>query len=192
MSRAPQVKLTDVYPDGQSRLIQDGAVRMRWRENAYTDAGDPQPVEMVPGEVYEMSVTLWNTSYVFAPGHSYRVAVTSSNAPRFSINPNNMLLLNDENLYTTNVTATNTCTYLRGRSALEAFPSTRHHHPFAQRSTVYHSAKYPSRLTIPVVTMDQLPEYDVIAEAGAVLGMTVEELETSPMARYVEDHFNEL
>ena len=40
--------------------------------------------------------------------------------------------------------------------------------------------------------MDQLPEYDVIAEAGAVLGMTVEELETSPMARYVEDHFNEL
>ena len=114
---------------------------------------------MSSGEVYQVEVSLWNTSYIFAPGHAYRVAVTSSNAPRFSINPNNGLLLNDPDLFTTNVTATN---------------------------TLHHSASYPSKVTLPVVTMDQLPEYDVIAEAQAALGMTVEELENSPMARLVE------
>jgi len=151
------VKLTDLYPDGQSRLIQDGAVRMRWRENAYTEQPEPSP--MSPDEVYEMEVTLWNTSYVFAPGHAYRVAVTSSNAPRFSINPNNGLLLNDPELFKTNVTATN---------------------------TLHHSAKYASKITLPVVSMDQLPGYDVIAEAQTVLGMDVKQLESSPMARLVE------
>ena len=114
------VKLTDVYPDGQSRLIQDGAVRMRWRENAYTE--EAEPVYMQQGEVYKMEVTLWNSSYIFAPGHALRVAVTSSNAPRFSINPNNGLLLDDPELYTSNVSATNTLHH-SAKVSLERFHS---------------------------------------------------------------------
>ena len=44
------VRLTDVYPEEHgngSHLIQDGIVRMRWR-NRYTNA-DPQP--LIPGQV---------------------------------------------------------------------------------------------------------------------------------------------
>ena len=41
-----------------------------------------------PSDVYSTTVGLWNTSYVFAPGHRVRVHVTSSNAPRFLPNPN--------------------------------------------------------------------------------------------------------
>lgn len=40
--------------------------------------------------------------------------------------------------------------------------------------------------------MDQLPKFDVIAEATELLGMTVEELENSAMAKYVESHFSEI
>jgi len=78
-------KLTDVYPDGSSRLIQDGILRMRWR--------DPSKgvQQMHPDEIYPVDVSLWNTSYVFNKGHSIRFSVSSSNAPRFLPNPNNGL-----------------------------------------------------------------------------------------------------
>ncbi len=67
------VRLTDVYPsvngtDGESRLLQDNAFRMRWR--LYDT-----PKNITPGEVYEISLTLWNTSYVFDAGHSLRVVL---------------------------------------------------------------------------------------------------------------------
>jgi putative CocE/NonD family hydrolase len=35
-----------------------------------------------------MSVDLWSTSLVFNKGHRIRVAVSSSNSPRFEANPN--------------------------------------------------------------------------------------------------------
>jgi putative CocE/NonD family hydrolase len=51
------VKISDIYPNGGPvRLLQDSAVRMRWRENGIT------PVPMKNGEVYKMEVNLWNTS----------------------------------------------------------------------------------------------------------------------------------
>jgi len=46
-------------------------------------------------QIYKISVNLWNTSYVVAPGHALRFAVASSNYPRFSVNPNNGVLLAD-------------------------------------------------------------------------------------------------
>jgi hypothetical protein len=85
------VKISDVYPTGEARLLQDNAVRMRWRE------GGLEPVNMKKGEVYKVELSLWNTSYVVAPGHNLRFVVSSSNFPRFSVNPNNGLLLADEN-----------------------------------------------------------------------------------------------
>jgi putative CocE/NonD family hydrolase len=42
----------------------------------------------VPGETYEIEVDLWSTSLVFNKGHRIRVAVSSSNSPRFEPNPN--------------------------------------------------------------------------------------------------------
>ena len=77
------VKVTDVYPDGTSMLIQDGIQRMRWRD-------DPSSATlMVPGQVYNIQVDVWSTSYIFNPGHRVRVDVSSSNYPRFSVNRNN-------------------------------------------------------------------------------------------------------
>jgi putative CocE/NonD family hydrolase len=43
---------------------------------------------MKPGKIYEFEIDLWPTSLTFSPGHCIRVAVSSSNAPRFEPNPN--------------------------------------------------------------------------------------------------------
>ena len=78
------VKLTDVYPDGRSMLITDGSLTVRSR-NAYTRedfmTGDQN-------DVYELLVDCWSTAYTFAPGHKIRVAISSSNYPRYGLNPN--------------------------------------------------------------------------------------------------------
>eukprot|EP01062_Namystynia_karyoxenos_P015616 TRINITY_DN1566_c0_g1_i2.p1 TRINITY_DN1566_c0_g1~~TRINITY_DN1566_c0_g1_i2.p1 ORF type:complete len:604 (+),score=212.59 TRINITY_DN1566_c0_g1_i2:68-1813(+) len=85
-------KLTDVHPNGDSALIQDGIVRMRWRAGV---TGGTAPRPMVPGKVYEVTISLWSTSYVFNKGHKLRVDISSSNSPRFSANPNNGLPLTE-------------------------------------------------------------------------------------------------
>ncbi|MFX0163854.1 MAG: CocE/NonD family hydrolase [Candidatus Hodarchaeota archaeon] len=78
------VKLTDVYPDGRSMLICDGSLTTRSRYNYTMD------VFMSGNQinVYELLVDCWSTAYVFAPGHQIRVAISSSNFPRFATNPN--------------------------------------------------------------------------------------------------------
>jgi uncharacterized protein len=76
------VKLTDVYPDGRSMLVTDGILRARFRESFETEK------LMEPGAVVEIPVDLWSTSLVFNKGHCLRIAVSSSNAPRFDPNPN--------------------------------------------------------------------------------------------------------
>jgi putative CocE/NonD family hydrolase len=89
------VKLIDVYPaidpadpflSGESVLVQDGISRLKWR-NWRTDTAEAL-LSGDPAEVYTTTVSLWNTSYVFAAGHRIRVHVTSSNFPRFYPNPN--------------------------------------------------------------------------------------------------------
>jgi hypothetical protein len=85
-----------------------------------------------------------------------RFSVSSSNYPRFSINPNNGILLADENYPGENITATN---------------------------AIYHSASYPSYIELPVVKKIQLPklhniraefemsypdvDYDLVVKNGA-------------------------
>lgn len=118
------VRLSDVYPTGEVRLLQDNGVRMRWREGGST------PVYMAKDEVYEVTLSLWNTSYVLAPGHALRVSLTSSNSPRFDVNRNNGILLKDRKETDVNITATN---------------------------TVYHSNVRASYVTLPVVNKKQLP-----------------------------------
>lgn len=76
------VKLCDVYPDGRSMLVTDGILRARYHKSFEKESF------LEPGQVYEMNVDLWSTSLVFNKGHRLRVAVSSSNSPRFEANPN--------------------------------------------------------------------------------------------------------
>ena len=82
-------KLTDVYPDGRSQLICDGIQRARYRRSLET----PEPLE--PGEVYELEIDMWSTSIILNRGHRIRLAISSSNHPRFSANPNTGALGDD-------------------------------------------------------------------------------------------------
>lgn len=114
-------KLIDVYPpnedypQGFALNISDGIFRMRYR-NSWE-----KPEMMEAGEVYSVIITLYPTSNLFAKGHRIRLDISSSNFPRFDVNPN-----------TGEPLGRNT----RTQVAL---------------NTVYHSANCPSHIVLPVV-----------------------------------------
>jgi predicted acyl esterase len=108
------VKLTDVYPDGRSMLVTDGILRARFRESLNEEK------LLEPGKAYELDVDVWSTSLVFNRGHRIRIAVSSSNAPRFDPNPNT-------------------------GAGFRANKETR-----VATNTVYFSSKYPSRVLLPI------------------------------------------
>eukprot|EP01035_Chromulina_nebulosa_P018844 gene18844-24629_t len=126
------VKISDVYPTGEVRLLQDSAIRMRWRQGGLT------PVYMEANEIYEVTLSLWNTSYVVAPGHALRFSISSSNYPRFSVNRNNGILLSADD---------------QGDVIVA-------------NNVIYHSFKYASYVSLPVVNKRlQLPKvHDIKAE----------------------------
>jgi putative CocE/NonD family hydrolase len=80
-------KLIDVYPPnpdyplGFDLNVGDSIVRMRYR-------GREKAELIEPGEVYRATIHLYPTANVFAKGHRIRVDVSSSNFPRFDVNPN--------------------------------------------------------------------------------------------------------
>ena len=82
------VKLIDVhppnvdYPEGYAQNISDSIIRGRYRNTR-----DHQEL-MNPGEVYEFEIVMYPSSNVFGKGHCIRLDVSSSNFPRFDINPN--------------------------------------------------------------------------------------------------------
>lgn len=108
------VKLTDVHPDGKSLLVTDGIRRASLR-NSY-EKNEP----LALGEVYELEIDLWSTSLIFNKGHRIRVAVSSSNSPRFEPNPN-----------------TGDAHPVPGKSRVA-------------KNTVHLSAKHPSAIVLPV------------------------------------------
>ena len=109
------VKLLDVYPDGRAFNLDETIQRVRYRD------GYDRQVFMEPGQVYEVEVSPMSTSNYFAPGHSLRIEVSSSNFPRFTRNLNTGGRNYDE---TEGVVANN---------------------------NVHHSEEYPSHIRIPVV-----------------------------------------
>jgi putative CocE/NonD family hydrolase len=86
LSSAPDtdwvVRLTDVHPDGYSRLLCDGILRARYRHST------TNPELLTPDQIYEFEIDLWATANTFKAGHRLRVAVTSSSYPRFDANLN--------------------------------------------------------------------------------------------------------
>lgn len=78
------LKLVDVYPDGREMLVTDGIARARYR------LGDREEdiTFLTPGEIVPITVSLPPTAIVFNSGHQVKVCVSSSNYPRYEINPN--------------------------------------------------------------------------------------------------------
>jgi putative CocE/NonD family hydrolase len=113
-------KLVDVYPpnpdypQGFAMNVTDSILRLRYREG-----GTARLLE--PGRVYEVRFPLYPTANVFAAGHRIRLDISSSNYPRFDVNPNT-----GEALWASAVT----------RVAL---------------NTVHHDRAHPSRITLPLI-----------------------------------------
>ncbi|MBX7254996.1 MAG: CocE/NonD family hydrolase [Candidatus Hydrogenedentes bacterium] len=76
-------KLVDVYPDGREMLFLDGIQRVKYRDSFET------PSLLTPGTSDDLTIDLWYTSLVFNTGHRIGIHVSSSNFPRFEVNPNN-------------------------------------------------------------------------------------------------------
>jgi uncharacterized protein len=114
-------KLIDVhppnrdYPSGFDQNLEDGIVRARFRDSL------SQETLMQPGTVYEFTIKLYPTSNVFKRGHRIRVDLSSSNFPRFDINPNTGEKLNDN------------------RRTIVAM------------NTVVHDRTHPSHIVLPVI-----------------------------------------
>ena len=83
-------KLVDVFPDGQTRNLCDGILRLRYR------ASLRKPELAKPGEIYTITIPAGVTSNVFKSGHRIRLEVSSSNFPRFDRNPNTGRAIADE------------------------------------------------------------------------------------------------
>jgi len=113
------VKLVDIYPDGYEALILDYPIRARFR-----DGQNAEHVKlMTPGAVEKLTINMWSTAQTFEKGHRIGVHVTSSNFPRFAVNPNNGAALDDV-----------------------AAPAK------AAQNSVYFDSSRPSAIILPIVT----------------------------------------
>jgi len=75
-------KLCDVYPDGRSFNVCEGAIRARLRKGLNKER------LLKPGTIYPFEIDLWSTSMVFNKGHKLRVHITSSSDRGYDPNPN--------------------------------------------------------------------------------------------------------
>jgi putative CocE/NonD family hydrolase len=114
-------KLVDEYPpngdfpNGVDLNIADSIVRARYR------SGPGKAELMKPGEPYEFTIEMYPTSLVFKKGHRIRLDISSSNFPRFDVNPNTGEALNDNR---------------RTQVA---------------HNTIYLDGKHPSQIILPVI-----------------------------------------
>jgi len=76
-------KMIDVHPDGKAYNLTENIQRMRYREGY-----DKPPVWMEKDKVYKVTFQPIDISNYFKPGHKLRIAVSSSNFPRFDRNLN--------------------------------------------------------------------------------------------------------
>jgi len=108
----------------KSTLVRYGLIRMRWR-----DSESVQSPHLAPGKVYEVSVKLDSTAYVFPKGHRIRVSVSSAANPYY--NPN---------------------------SNTGQFDLVEKVTPVVAHNVIHMGAEYPSHLVLPVVAIKDIPE----------------------------------
>jgi hypothetical protein len=81
-------KLIDVYPPsadfptGFDMNLTDGIVRASYRDGSQTRR------LLSPGKIYRVVIRPFDTANVVKKGHRIRVDISSSNFPRFDVNPN--------------------------------------------------------------------------------------------------------
>ncbi|MGH8618328.1 MAG: CocE/NonD family hydrolase [Burkholderiales bacterium] len=81
-------KLIDVhppnadYPQGYAMNLCDGILRCRYRKSW------EKPEPMKAGEVYEITIEPFASCNLFKAGHRIRLDISSSNFPRYDVNPN--------------------------------------------------------------------------------------------------------
>ncbi|MGC2657971.1 MAG: CocE/NonD family hydrolase [Bryobacteraceae bacterium] len=114
-------KLIDVYPPnrgfpaGVDLNVADSIVRARYRDG-------PGKAELLkPGQPYEFTIEMYPTSLVYERGHRIRLDISSSNFPRFDINPNTGEPLNNNRRWQ------------------------------VAENTVYLDTKHPSHIVLPVI-----------------------------------------
>jgi putative CocE/NonD family hydrolase len=114
-------KLIDVYPPsadfpaGVDLNVADSIVRARYRDSL------EKPTFMKPGEVYAFTIETYPTSLLFKRGHRIRLDISSSNFPRFDVNPNTGEPLNNNRRWA------------------------------VAENAVYHDAAHPSHILLPVI-----------------------------------------
>ena len=114
-------KLVDVYPPnpdypaGFELNIGDSIIRARYR------ASLEKASLLRPGEIYPITVRLYPTSNTFKKGHRIRVDISSSNFPRFDLNPNT------------------------------GEPLQRHRRMNVAENTIYLDSLHPSQIVLPVI-----------------------------------------
>jgi len=118
-------KLLDVhppnpdFPGGFDMNIGDGIIRARFRDSIESET------LMEPGTVYPFTIKLYPTSNVFKKGHRIRIDISSSNFPRFDINPNTGEPLNN------------------------------HRREEVADNVIYHDADHPSHIVLPVIPIER-------------------------------------
>ena len=114
-------KLIDVYPrnvdypSGYDLFICDSILRCRYRK------GFEREELMTPGEIYPIEIVLPPTSNLFKAGHRIRIDISSSNFPRFDLNPNT------------------------------GEPIGRHTHVESATNTVHCDGDHPSHVVLPII-----------------------------------------
>ncbi|MGE0060047.1 MAG: CocE/NonD family hydrolase, partial [Dehalococcoidia bacterium] len=126
-------KLCHVYPDGRSYNLCEGIVRLRGR-NLRSEWD-----EVTPGEIYDLTITIGQTSLVVQKGHALRLQVSSSNFPQF-----------DRNMNTANPIGTDA----HGVRALQ---------------TIYHDAEHQSYIDLPVAPAYVGGDHDPLGDPGRAM-----------------------
>ncbi len=118
------MRLIDVHPDGYAALLCDGVLRARCRDPQKHGAFNPNKLSTIePEKVYEYTIHFWRaTANVFGKGHRLRVEISSSYFPYYLRNPNSGA--DNIGLETIFVPA---------------------------RQKIYHDARHPSHLVLPVI-----------------------------------------
>ena len=91
------VKMMDIFPDGREMWVKDGILKARYQD------GYNSTDFLVPSQPTHLLIDMWSTAYRFEPGHRISITITSSDYPKFAVNPNtggpvNAALPNDYNI----------------------------------------------------------------------------------------------
>src|SRR5262249_44651702 len=119
------VKLIDVYPpntdfpEGVALNISDSIMRGRYRK------GPGKAEVLTPGRAYECTIDIYPTPLLLKRGHRTRLDVSSSNFPRFDVNPNTGEPLNNNKEWR------------------------------VAQNTVYMDERHPSHMTLPLIPRDE-------------------------------------